>query len=220
MKRLLTFLTFALTFSTNAQTVLDKLYIDLNAGTRLLGKTSEATKVIPGIHFDAGVGYQLNPNIAIKGEFAVDSYKAQDSVAKWDGQMKIANINDESVLYRATVNAVINVGELAGFATENFGFKVQVGAGVASNSNTNYKNSTSGIFSDPGIKGNDDMITGSLGLNPQYRISDRVALNGTVSFAILAKQSHYIDRSINNALINGTDQLMNASIGISVKLGK
>ena len=43
-----------------------------------------------------------------------------------------------------------------------------------------HKNATSGIFSDPGIKGNDDMITASIGLNPQYRISDRVALNGTV----------------------------------------
>ena len=220
MKKLLTYLTFALTFSTNAQTVLNKLYVDLNTGTRLLGKTSEATRVKPGIHFDAGLGYQLNQNIAIKGEFAVDSYKAEDSVAKWDGQIKIANINDKSVLYRATLNAVINVGEMAGFATDKFGFKVQVGAGFASNSNNNYKNTTSGVFSDPGIKGNDDMITASLGLNPQYLISDRVALNGTVSFAILAKQSHYIDRSINNALINGTDQLMNASIGISVKLGK
>ena len=220
MKKLLTYLTFALTFSTNAQTVLNKLYVDLNTGTRLLGKTSEATRVKPGIHFDAGLGYQLNQNIAIKGEFAVDSYKAEDSVAKWDGQIKIANINDKSVLYRATLNAVINVGEMAGFATDKFGFKVQVGAGFASNSNNNYKNTTSGVFSDPGIKGNDDMITASLGLNPQYLISDRVALNGTVSFAILAKQSHYIDRSINGALINGTDLLMNASIGISVKIGK
>jgi len=206
------------------QSTLSKIYLDFSGGARFLGKTSSYTKSAPGLHFDLGLGYQVNENFAIKGEFALDQYiakdTASDAIFTYDSGIKYTYFYDKSTLIRVSINGVLNVGALAGFATDKFGMKAQVGLGVASNNNSDFKSDFSGSFSDPGIKGNDDMITAGIVITPQYLINDRVSLNGNVGYTFLAKQSNYIDRVVDGSQFDGTDMLLHVSVGISAKLGK
>lgn len=206
------------------QSAFDKLYVDLSGGTRLLGNTSIYTKATPGMHLDLGLGYQLNDNFAIKGELAFDQYiakdTASDAIFSYDSGIKYAYNYDLSTLIRASINGVINVGAMAGIATEKFGLKAQIGIGVASNNNSNFKSNSGSSFSDPGIKGNDDMISAGLTITPQYLINSRVALNGNIGYTFLAKQSNYVDRIVDGTQIDGSDMLLHISVGISAKLGK
>jgi hypothetical protein len=109
---------------------------------------------------------------------------------------------------------------MAGFATEKFGMKAQIGIGVASNNNRDFKENFKGSFSDPGIKGNDDMISAGIVITPQYHINSQVSINTNVGYTFLAKQSGYIDRTVDATTINGNDMLLHLSVGISAKLGK
>ena len=219
-----TLIIFALCLSSVIFSQSNKVYLDFSGGARFLGNTSAQTKAVPGIHFDLGLGYQLSDNFALKGEIAFDQYIAKDTASdasfKYDSGIKLAYLYDRSTLIRVSINGVINIGAMAGFATEKFGMKAQIGVGLASNNNSDFKSDYSGTFSDPGIKGNDDMISAGVVLTPQYLINDRVSLNGNLGFTFLAKQSAYIDRVVDPTLIDGTDILLHASIGISAKLGK
>lgn len=207
-----------------SQSMLNNVYFDLSGGARFLGNTSSSTNAAPGLHLDLGIGYQLNENFAIKGDLAIDQYIAKDTssnaVFNYDSGIKYTYLYDKSTLLRVSINGVINIGDIAGFASEKFGMKAQVGVGFASNYNRDYRTNHSGSFSDPGIKGNDDMICANLVITPQYLLNDRVSLNGNIGYAFLSKQSHYIDRMIDGTLIDGSDMLLCVSIGISAKLSK
>lgn len=189
-----------------------------------MGNTTTSTKATPGMHLDLGLGYQLNDNFAVKGELAFDQYIAKDTAAdavfNYDSGIKYAYLYDKSTLIRVSINGVLNIGAMAGFATEKFGMKAQIGVGVASNNNSNFKSDYSDTFSDPGIKGNDDMITAGIVLTPQYLINSRIALNGNIGYTFLAKQSNYVDRVVDGTQIDGTDMLLHLSVGVSAKLGK
>lgn len=224
MKRLLLSATLMISAFTFSQSALDKIYLDLSGGARFLGNTTTNTKAAPGMHLDLGLGYQLNDNFAIKGELAFDQYVAKDTASNaifnYDSGIKYAYYCDKSTLIRVSVNGVLNIGAMAGFATEKFGMKAQIGVGVASNNNSDFKSNYSGSFADPGIKGNDDMISAGIVISPQYHINSRVSLNGNVGYTFLAKQSNYVDRVVDGTQIDGTDMLLHVSVGISAKLGK
>jgi hypothetical protein len=201
-----------------------KLSIDFSGGARFLGKTSGLTRTVPGIHFDIGIGYQLNENVALKGEVALDQYIAKDTASnatfKYDSGIKMTYLYDRSTLIRTSIYAVLNLGAIAGFQTEKFGMKTQIGVGLASNNNADFKSNYSKSFSDPGIKGNDDMFCASIALTPHYRINSQVSLIANLGYTLLAKQSHYVDRVVDPTQISGSDGLVYLSLGISSKLGK
>jgi hypothetical protein len=224
MKLLLVSATLFISLISLSQSAIDKLYLDLSGGARFMGNTTSSTKAAPGMHMDLGLGYQLNDNFAVKGELAFDQYIAKDTAAdavfSYDSGIKYAYLYDKSTLIRVSINGVLNIGAMAGFATEKFGMKAQIGVGVASNNNSNFKADYSGTFADPGIKGNDDMISAGIVLTPQYLINSRIALNGNIGYTFLAKQSNYVDRVVDGTQVDGTDMLLHLSVGVSAKLGK
>jgi hypothetical protein len=216
---LLTFLLIGFV-QVKSQTIKDNLSLDLNVGTRLLGNTSDKTKLIPGIHVSGGLVKSVSKLFSIKGELAIDSYHARDVASKWESQIKYANISDRSVLVRANLIAGINLVELAKINSDKFVLNLNAGVGLGSNFNKDYRKEYPDNFSGLGLKGNDNMPTVLFGLNPKFNVSPRVSFAGEISYALLLKQSYYIDRSINSTLINGNDNLLNISLGISVKLNK
>ena len=89
-------------------------------------------------------------------------------------------------------------------------------------SNPNWKDDriASGYeFADPLLKGNDDMGHFIIGLNPQYHINSSISVNANIAFVGLLQQSYVVDRSTNVA-VEGVQNIVNASVGISYRLGQ
>ena len=214
---LLTFLLIGF-IQVKSQTIKDNLSLDLNIGTRLLGNTSDQTKLIPGIHVSGGLVHSVSKLLSIKVEVALDSYHARDTVSKWESQIKYANVSDHSILVRANLIGAINLLELAKINSDKFVLNLNAGVGFGSNFNSDYRKNNPSSFSGLGLKGNDNMPSVLFGVNPKFNVSPRVSFTGDISYALLLKQSYYIDRSVNSTLINGNDNLLNISLGISVKL--
>jgi OOP family OmpA-OmpF porin len=212
MKKLVLFVFTAVSMGTFAQSFTENLYFDLNVGTRIGGTTSDSSSLGAGLHLEGGVGYELNELYAIKGDLGFDTYNAQDAAGTKE---------DKSLGIRGSIQGVVNVSDLAGFGTETFGLKFHGGFGFYTISNPSFKDSYTtnvGEFSDPGFKGNDDMINFIFGLNPQYHLTEQLSVNADLSLVLLAKQSNYLDRVVNNTVNNGMGNLFNASVGISFKL--
>lgn len=214
---LLTFLLLGFV-QVKGQSTKDNLSLDLNVGTRLLGNTSDKTKLIPGVHVSGGLVHSPNKLFSIKGELAIDSYHARDVATKWESEIKYANVSDHSVLIRANLKGAINLVELVKINSEKFALNLNAGVGLGSNFNRDYRKQNPALYSGIGISGNDNMASVLFGLNPKFQVSSRVSFTSEISYALLLNQSYYIDRSINSTLINGNDNLLNISLGISVKL--
>jgi OOP family OmpA-OmpF porin len=209
MKKLTFILFTALSVSAFAQSITEKLYFDLNVGTRTGGRSSDLSKLGAGLHLDGGVGYELSELYAIKADLGFDTYNAKDEAGLTE---------DRSLGVRASIQGVVNVSELAGFGTETFGLKFHGGFGFYTNSNPSFKDKYAGKFVDPGFKGNDDMVNFIFGLNPQYHLTEKLSVNADLSLILLAVQSNYVDRVFDNTVNNGMGNIFNASVGISFKL--
>ena len=212
MKKLI--ISLALLTSVNSFSQTDKgLFFDLNLGSRYGGATSEFSKMGPGFHLDGGVGYMFSNIIGIKGELGMDWFNAMSADETTE---------DRAGMGRATLMAVLGVSELAGFGTEKFALRLNLGFGLASLSNPNWKDDriASGYeFTDPLLKGNDDMGHFIIGLNPQYHINSSISVNANIAFVGLLQQSYVVDRSTNVA-VEGVQNIVNASVGISYRLGQ
>jgi OOP family OmpA-OmpF porin len=210
MKKLVLFVFTAVSMGTFAQSFTEKLYLDLNVGTRIGGNVSDSSTLGAGLHLEGGVGYELTELYSIKGDLGFDTYSATSGDA-----------TDKSLGIRASLQGVVNVSDLAGFGTETFGLKFHGGFGIYTSSNPDFKDKYTtnvGDFEDPGFKGNDDMINFIFGLNPQYHLSEKLSVNADLSLVLLAKQSAYVDRQINAESVSGMGNIFNASVGISFRL--
>jgi len=212
MKKL--FISLVLLSSVGAYSQTDEgLFFDLNLGSRIGGVTSEDAKMGPGFHLDGGVGYMFSNIIGIKGELGMDWFNAMSADETTE---------DRAGMGRATLMAVLGVSELAGFGTEKFALRLNLGFGLASLSNPSWKDDriASGYeFADPLLKGNDDMGHFIIGLNPQYHINSSISVNANIAFVGLLQQSYVVDRSTNVA-VEGVQNIVNASVGISYRLGQ
>ena len=212
MKKLVLFAFTAMSLGSFAQSITEKLYFDLNVGSRFGGSTSDSSSLGAGLHLDGGVGYELNELYAIKADLGFDTYTAKNDSKTTE---------DRSLGIRGSLQGVVNVSDLAGFGTETFGLKFHGGFGFYTNSNPSFKDAykASGVeFEDPGFKGNDDMINFIFGLNPQYHLSEKLSVNADLSLVLLAMQSGTVDKTFNTATDRSMGSIFNASVGISFRL--
>ncbi len=212
MKKIALFVFISLSIGTFSQSITENLYFDLNTGTRFGGTTSDSASLGAGFHIDAGVAYKLNELYAIKTDLGFDIFTAKNATG---------TVEDNSLLIRASLQGVVNVSDLAGFGTETFGLKFHGGFGFATNSNPSFKDvytSSGEVFNDPGFKGNDDMINFIFGLNPQYKLTEKLSVNADLCLVLLAMQSNYVDRILSPEENKTMGNIFNASIGISFKL--
>ena len=222
MKHLFTILFTVVALFSNAQFI-KKLSLDVNVGGRFGGAVSDDSltnyKVSPGIHADGGVRYQLNELISIRGGLSYDGFKtSRDKLYETD----TANLTDNSSLISGTIEAVVNLKKLKfmSFIPEKIGLNFHAGLGLSTMSNSNVKkfNTDNNITpSDPGLKGNDDMINIVFGLTPQYKLNDKISINLDLSTKLLVKQSLYVNPGQDSRLNDKMGNIFNVAVGATYK---
>jgi OOP family OmpA-OmpF porin len=222
MKHLFTILFTVVALFSNAQFI-KKLSLDVNVGGRFGGAVSDDSltnyKVSPGIHADGGVRYQLNELISIRGGLSYDGFKtSRDKLNDLD----TANLTDNSSLISGTIEAVVNLKKLKfmSFIPEKIGLNFHAGLGLSTMSNSNLKkfNTDNNITpSDPGLKGNDDMINIVFGLTPQYKLNDKISINLDLSTKLLVKQSLYVNPGQDSRLNDKMGNIFNVAVGATYK---
>jgi OOP family OmpA-OmpF porin len=222
MKNLFTILFTIVALFSNAQFI-KKLSLDVNVGGRFGGAVSDDSltnyKVSPGIHADGGVRYQLNELISIRGGLSYDGFKtSRDKL----GDLDTANLTDNSLLISGTIEAVVNLKKLKfmSFIPEKMGLNFHAGLGLSTMSNSNVKkfNTDNNITpSDPGLKGNDDMINIVFGLTPQYKLNDKISINLDLSTKLLVKQSLYVNPGQDSRVNDKMGNIFNVAVGATYK---
>lgn len=191
-----------------------KLFLDLHAGGRIGGVHSEFSKVAPGLHLDAGLGYMLSPIWGLKGSLGYDQLNASGDI---DGQ----TIDDNSLSLRANLEAVANISADRGITDRKMNYMFHVGLGLASQFHGAYKDSLIAAgtkLDDPLIKGNDDMLSIMCGFTPQYKISEAIYLEADLSLIFLPMADGVFDKLIEARQGKSMNVFLNPSIGISIHL--
>jgi OmpA-OmpF porin, OOP family len=212
MKNLFTILFTVVALFSNAQFI-KKLSLDLNVGGRFGGAISDSinggdkAKVSPGIHVNGGVRYQLSELISLRGGISYDGFKTT-----W-GTLTA----DNAGLISGSIEAVVNLNKLKfmSFMPEKIGLNFHAGAGLSTMSNPSFKEGRE--FTDPGMKGNDDMINIVLGLTPQYKLNDKISINLDLSTKLLLKQSLYVNASQNSSVNDKMGNIFNVAVGATYK---
>ena len=214
MKKLFTILFTVVALFSNAQFI-KKLSLDVNVGGRFGGAVSDSlydgngpkAKVSPGIHFDGGVRYQLSELISLRGGISYDGFKTT-----WDTLTA-----DKAGLISGSIEAVVNLKKLKfmSFIPEKIGLNFHAGLGLSTMSNPSFKEGRE--FSDPGMKGNDDMINMVFGLTPQYMLNDKISINLDLSTKLLLKQSLYVNASHDSSVNDKMGNIFNVAVGATYK---
>lgn len=209
MKKLL--MAFAIVSSLTAFGQTDEgVFLDLNFGGRFSGASSDSVSMNPGLHIEGATGYMFSNIVGIRGVLSYDGFKTSEL-------NKSPEVIDRSYMLRATLEAVLSISELAGFGTEEFDLNFHTGFGVASQVNPSWKEDRTEagvVFNDPFLKGNDDMINVTMGLNPKYHISENLSINADISYILLSKRDVTVD-TYNNVKVDGVDGILNGSVGLS-----
>lgn len=209
MRRLLfigfTLVLFAVTGQKNA------IYLDLNVGARFGGAVSYSTIMLPGLHTDAGVGFMFNDVLGIKGDVGYDSFSASQEISG-------TKLKDNSYMFRASLQAIVNLAEDNNFKNQRYGMFFHLGLGYSTINNSAYKDAylaSGGTFKDPWVKGNDDMANVIFGFTPKLNLNENLALNLDFTGLLFIKQSAYIDRAFSNEKYNSLSAIWNLSLGLS-----
>jgi OOP family OmpA-OmpF porin len=174
--------------------------IDLGAGIHRMGSTispgTEASLLGQG---NFGVRYMFNERFGIRLDLGYNSFTES------------AGNPFKSNYYRASLEGVVNVGNILNFDswTERFNILGHAGLGGASLNIT-----------EPADNGGDFMIALGIGLTPQYKISERIALFLDFSSLIHFGQQDNVDGGTNLSTRESNVSFFNSSIGLNIALGK
>ena len=190
------------------------IFADVNVGVRAAGgRVSNDAQLKSGFHADFGLGYMFGSVLGLKADFGFDTYSARHAAH---------GSPDNSFAFRANIQGVISISDLANFSSESFRLLIHGGPGISALANRRYINSVKdieGALTDPGFPGSDDMGNFVLGITPQFTLSDAFSFCVDVSPVFLFRQSHYIDRTYTPLFIGQNNSVMlNASVGIQYRL--
>ena len=188
---------------TNAQDF-NKWSIDLGVGVHI-----PVFPITPGygIHVpdfwqaNAGIRYMINEKFGFRVDFGYNKFTGGNISRSFDTDY-----------YRGTIEAVVNAGELLGFKdwTQRINVLVHGGGGLSETKMHNPINDTA----------DDSTVNFILGVTPQVKITDRVALFVDVS-AIMHLYQHVPFDGYGRTSINGFNgQIFNATLGLNIYLGK
>lgn len=179
----------------------NKWSIDINGGiskptTPLT--TGYYTKDYNLFHADLGVRYMFNNKFGLKVDVGYDQFENASESASFDGKY-----------YRTDIQGVVNLGRVLNFEewTQRLNVQAHTGIGYAFMTNDRFE-------------GTDNMLNHIIGLTGQVKLSERIALNADFSMINNVRQSNTFDGGIapEDRGFNGT--LYNATIGLSIYLGK
>ncbi len=118
-----------------------------------------------------------------------------------------------------TIEAVVNLKELKfmSFIPKKIGLNLHAGFGLSTISNPAYKEVLGKNDTDPGIEGNDDVVTIVLGLTPQYQLNDKISINLDIAAKFLAKQNSYFNLGQDQRANETMGNIFNVAVGATYK---
>ncbi|KQC34082.1 hypothetical protein AAU57_12625 [Nonlabens sp. YIK11] len=149
---------------------------------------------------DLGVRYMINDKFGFSLEGGYGRIEGDDESRPFETQV-----------YRVSLEGVVNAGNFLGFKewTNRFGLLAHGGMGV-----TGLK------YQEPlDIEDMDQMLNFTVGITPQLRLSDRIALFGDLSIFGHVRQDRTFDGTQPQVLKGFDGFLVNASVGASFYLG-
>lgn len=157
------------------------------------------TDIAP-LHLDLGVRYMFNPKFGLRLQAGYDTMEGNDESLPFSTDFMNVNLQ-----------GVVNVGRILDFETwtRSLNLQFHTGMGYAQIKGDNFDKT-------------ENTLTFIVGLTGQVKLSERIALNADFSmFNNTGQDKHTWDGTSPNPEIRGFDgTLYNASIGISVYLGK
>lgn len=188
----------------------DKWSIEVNGGGHKATKPFSAgyyTTTPSFFHADLGVRYMFNPKFGLKLSGGYDQLKAAD-----DSQ------DFETNFYRVSLEGVANLGRIMNFEdwTNTFGLLAHMGGGFSWTTGDQFKGETGGLFDDADESGH--FI---IGLTPQVRLSNSIALTGDVSLINTSRQNRTWDGMSGGAHTGRAfdASIWNYSLGLTFYLG-
>jgi OOP family OmpA-OmpF porin len=148
-----------------------------------------------------GVRYMFNNYVGLRGEFGYNNLQGGENSMEF-----------ESNYYRASLQGVMNFGNLLRFSdwTNTFGLLVHAGAGYSINNPKNPIEFDSG----------DQMLHLVFGVSPQIRLGNRVALTTDFSFLTHGFQANSWDGTAASGARGFTGNMYNISVGLNFYIGK
>jgi OOP family OmpA-OmpF porin len=149
---------------------------------------------------DLGVRYMINDKFGLSLEGGYSRFQEGDNSLPFKSQA-----------YRASLEGVVNAGNLLGFRewTDRFGLLLHGGGGITV---LNYQEPVD-------IDDADQMMNITAGITPQLRLSDKVALFADLSIFGHVRQARTFDGTEKVATRGFDGFLVNASVGASFYLG-
>ncbi|APZ44936.1 cell envelope biogenesis protein OmpA [Polaribacter reichenbachii] len=191
-----------LSFLTQAQEDFDHWSIDIGGGLHQIGST-----ITPGYSANIlgqgsmGFRYMFNEKFGLRLDLGYNSFSADEN----------STADFKSNYYRASLEGVVNLGNLLNFKsfTNRFNLLAHVGAGAASLNVT-----------EPTDNGGDLMYVMNVGLTPQFKLSNRFSIFLDFNSLIHYNQEDNFDGGANTSGRESNISLMNTSIGLNIALGR
>jgi OmpA-OmpF porin, OOP family len=147
-----------------------------------------------------GARYMLNEKFGLRLDFAYHEFNEGSNSNPF-----------KSNYYRTSIEGIVNAGNLLGFESWTSRFNLLFHTGVGFSMLNTIQ---------PIDNGGDPMLNFIVGITPQFKITDRVSLFADFSSVFHQFQSTTFDGAVNNAERQTNASLINASIGVSVAIGK
>jgi OOP family OmpA-OmpF porin len=185
MKKILTLLVvLGAILQSNAQENFNKWSVEVNGGfNKAMGPLSPGyySPTLNIGHFDLGARYMFNEYFGIKADYGLGKFN----------EVKDKSPEFETNYYRANIQMVMNYGRLLNFEniSRKLGLLGHFGAGFGRN---DFKKS--GFNQDP-----DHVYNIIVGLTPQLKLSERLALTGDITYLHNGRQTYTFDGNKFNA---------------------
>lgn len=174
--------------------------LDLGAGIHRVGSPiSAGTNPSDLGQGNFGVRYMFNERFGLRLNLGYNSFSESSGNPF------------KSNYYRASVENVVNIGNVLNFDswTDNFNLLVYAGVGAASLN-----------VIEPEDNGGDGMTVVNFGVTPQYKLSEGISIFLDFSSIINFGQEDNINGGVNLALRESNVSIYNTSLGFNIALGK
>ncbi len=212
MKILLTIISFFLIFNSFSQgKANNKLSADLNIGSTNpfsnLSKNYYANYV-GFLHVDLGARYMFLEKIGVKLDLGFDRFQ-NDKFGVYKESLPFSSMN-----YRTNLQGILNIGKILRYSDwskkigliAHGGFGVSIIKGDSATVSLNKSSLTDNSF---------NLIAG---LSPQFKLTDKIALNLDLSFITNINQNYNFD--FKNKSNNRYGMIANVSVGMHYYIGK
>ncbi|ANH60800.1 OmpA family protein [Dokdonia donghaensis] len=200
--------------ATNAQESTETMSTDFNKwSVELTGGVNKPVRPVSGGSFTntpslytvtGGVRYMFNEKVGLKGGIAYNSFENDDNSNEFN-----------TALYNFSLEGVINAGNILGFREWTNTFNVLVHGGMGYSALTTDAPAVERDFGDA-----DQMISFMVGVTPQVRISDRIALVADLTAVGNVRQDLTFNGAPTDGLRGFDGFYVNATAGINIYLGK